>query len=282
MLEEPAVGGLVPRLPGRSQQAQRAEIGGVRPGARLAHQQPYGSRRNAECGHPVPLDHLPEPLRHRIIRRPIVQHNGPTEIVIADNLPRAHHPADVGDPPEAVVRLVVERQVDFLGRLRQGSGVGMHRALRPAGGSGGVEQERGRFGIHRQGGALLRLAGDEVVPPHVAARGPGDFPAPVAPDHHFLDHLLSAAFGQGALGQRLVRFLLQRDAPPAPLERVGGEQYLCARILQPHRHGAIAEAGKDRHGDQAQLETRVQDGDHFGDHGHIQSHPVSRHKIQPA
>ena len=61
-LEEPAVRTFVPRLAGRSQQPQRAEIESLRAGARLAHQQPYGGGRNAEGGDPMPLDHLPEPV----------------------------------------------------------------------------------------------------------------------------------------------------------------------------------------------------------------------------
>ena len=43
-LEEPAVGAFIPRLAGRAQQPQRAQVEAFRPGAGFAHQQPDGGR----------------------------------------------------------------------------------------------------------------------------------------------------------------------------------------------------------------------------------------------
>ena len=54
-----------------------------------------------------------------IIRRAVVQENRAAEEVIAQDAPRPHHPADIGEPEEAVVGLMVEGQPDFLARLGQ-------------------------------------------------------------------------------------------------------------------------------------------------------------------
>ncbi len=157
---------------------------------------------------------------------------------------------------------MIEYEVDFFGGLRQRAGVRVDGALGPAGGARCIEQQRRRFRIERQGFAPLRLARHEIVPPDIPAGGPWDVAALVAED----DHL----FHRAPLRQRLIGFGLQRAPPPAPLRKIGGEQHLGARILKTHRGGAISETGKDRHRDQAQLETCVQDYDHLRHHGHIQ------------
>ena len=143
-----------------------------------------------------------------------------------------------------------------------------------AGGSGRVEQQRGRFRIERRRRALFGLAGDEIVPPDVAPAFPRDVAALVAPDDDPLDRT--------ALGQRLIGFLLQRDRPPAALQEIGGEQHSGARILQPYGRCAVTEAGKDRHRNQAQLEAGVENHDDFRNHRHIERHAISRREIEGA
>src|SRR5436190_18620613 len=95
------------------------------------------------------LDHLPDPRGRWKIRRAIVDENSSTEVMVADDGPRPHHPADVGEPEEAIARLVIESQINFLAHLRKAAGMGVDRALRFARSAGGIEDECLAFGIHR-------------------------------------------------------------------------------------------------------------------------------------
>ena len=96
------------------------------------------------------LDRLQDPHGSGKIGRAVVHENGAAEQVVAQNAPRPHHPADVGEPEEAVVRAVVERQPDFLAHLRQASGMGVDGALGFARGARGVQNEGAGFRIERQ------------------------------------------------------------------------------------------------------------------------------------
>ena len=84
----------------------------------------------------------------RVIGRAVIQEDGAAEEVIAQDRPRAHHPADVGEPEEEVVVAMVEAEPDLLADLRQASGVGVHGALRFAGGARGVQDQAGRLRGH--------------------------------------------------------------------------------------------------------------------------------------
>ena len=137
---------------------------------------------------------------------------------------------------------VIEAQPDLLAHLGQAAGVRVHGALRLAGGSRRVEDECARLGIERESLRGGRLSLQKIVPGGCAQH-------------------------DGVTGER--RHLRgQRDAFAAPLQKVGGEEHPCARILQACRDGARPEAGENRHHGEPRLEAAVEDGENLRDHRH--------------
>ena len=55
-----------------------------------------------EVGDPVAGDERPQPIRARVVRRALVQDEPGAEQERAGDRPRAHHPAEVGEPEEGV------------------------------------------------------------------------------------------------------------------------------------------------------------------------------------
>jgi len=97
------------------------------------------------------LDEIPEPIGPGVVRRPFVDEERGAEHRCPGHRPGTHHPAHVGEPEEGVAGLQVEavRQVD--GRLDREATVHVQRTLRPAGGSGGVDDHERVVGVGRHG-----------------------------------------------------------------------------------------------------------------------------------
>ena len=93
------------------------------------------------------VDHRPEAVGFGVVGGAFVHEDGAAEGVIADQGPWAHHPADVGDPEEAVGGFQIEAEVEFLRALHLDAGVGVDDAFGLAGGSRRVEEHRLLAGI---------------------------------------------------------------------------------------------------------------------------------------
>ena len=101
VLEQPSPGLGVPRLAGRGEDPQPAEV--VRP-HRLDAVLDQGAdqgRRDAQDRDPVPLDHRPEPVGRGVVGHALGEDDRPPRGQAADQLPGAHDPAQVGDPEAA-------------------------------------------------------------------------------------------------------------------------------------------------------------------------------------
>src|SRR5262249_52665250 len=87
----------------------------------------------------------------------------------ADEFPRAHHPADIGDPKEDVLLLAIHVIGDFFGYLSQRTGMRMYAALRFAGGSRGVNDDGTVFGIESPGWEFILAGLKQVIKPKIAS-----------------------------------------------------------------------------------------------------------------
>src|SRR3954471_3273289 len=122
----------------------------------------------------MPFNHLPKPVRVGVVGSTVVKKNGSAKIMVPDDRPRAHHPADVRKPEESVVGLVIKGQVDLFTHLREATSVCMNRALWPSGSSRCVQNERQGLRIECFGLKLCGLTFHKLVPPKIALRTPGD------------------------------------------------------------------------------------------------------------
>ena len=77
----------------------------------------------------MPINHRPDPFGSRIVGGALGEHDGPPRGQAADDLPRAHDPAQVGHPEESVILLHVDLVRSFLGNLDQESAVYVDRPL---------------------------------------------------------------------------------------------------------------------------------------------------------
>src|SRR5579872_537391 len=93
------------------------------------------------------LDHLPQAVWPRIVRGTIIKEDCPAKVVGAQDHPRAHHPTDIRQPEEPIVRTVIEREPYLLGGLNERAGVSVNSALRLPGSAGRVKQHRRGFRI---------------------------------------------------------------------------------------------------------------------------------------
>ena len=82
-------------------------------------------------GHLVAGHQLPESIGSRIVGRPFVEHQLSAEQQRARDGPRAHHPAEVGEPEEAVARPEVEAVREVLRALDREAAVDVDGALWP-------------------------------------------------------------------------------------------------------------------------------------------------------
>ena len=113
----------------------------------VSHQRADERGRDAEHVDAVPLDERPEPVGTGIVGRAVVQHERAAVRERADDLPRPHDPADVGEPEQALARPEVDLERDLLGDLHEEAAVHVHRALGPAGRAARVRDEQRMFAV---------------------------------------------------------------------------------------------------------------------------------------
>ena len=176
----------------------------------------------------MPLHDRPDAPGVREIRRAVVQQDGRAQDQPTGDEPGSHHPAEIGEPPHEIARLEVEAVRQILRRLHGEAAVHVHRALRPAGRTGRVDDHVRIFGGHigecLSDGAPAR---HHVVPPHVALAR-----AHLAAEPPDDDDRTDARSVGGEVG-RLFHLHHLAAAP----ETVGGDEH--ARL-------AVAQAARDR------------------------------------
>ena len=125
-----------------AEDAQRRQV--VRAHRRVAvrHQRADQRRRHAEHVDAVALDERPQPVGVGEVGRAVVQHERAAVGERADDLPRAHDPADVGEPEQPLARAQVGLERDLFGDLHEEAAVHVHRALGPAGRAARVRDEQ--------------------------------------------------------------------------------------------------------------------------------------------
>ena len=169
VIPDPGFG--IDRLADRAEQAQALER---MPRWQLrapAHERANRGRRGVENVHAVLIDDGPEAVAIGEIGRALVhERSAAVGQRPVDDVGMPGDPADVGGAPVDVVLLDVEDVVMRGRRADQVAAGGVHDALGFAGGAAGVEDEEHVLGVHGLGGAFIGSAGDEFVPPEVAAR----------------------------------------------------------------------------------------------------------------
>ena len=85
---------------------------------------------------------VPEPVGPGIVGRAVVEHERAAVGERADDLPRSHDPADVGEPEQPLARAQVGLERDLFGDLHEEAAVHVHRALGPAGRAARVRDEQ--------------------------------------------------------------------------------------------------------------------------------------------
>ncbi|CAM5721014.1 hypothetical protein STENM223S_03407 [Streptomyces tendae] len=170
-------------------------------------------------------------------------------------------------PVHVGLRLEVEHRPVRVRRLGQVAAGGVQDALRLTRGARGVEDEQRVLGAERLRGVLAALPVDHVVPPHVAALGPGDVLAGAADDEDVL-HVVHP-------GDGLVHGRLQGGRLAAPVAAVGGDDDPRVRVL---------DAGGERVGRETAEDDRVRGADAgagqhrdggLRDHRHVDGDPVA-------
>ena len=160
----PPPGLRVDRLAHRAQQAQAAQVVAVGPGLAEAHQAADGGGRGVEDGDAVLLDHLPPAVGVGVVRRAFVHEAGrAVQQRRIDDVAVPGDPARVGGAPPAVFVLDVEDILQGGVGVDHVAAVGVHDALGPAGGAGGVQDEERVFGVHRLGVAHPWLAMGRLI-----------------------------------------------------------------------------------------------------------------------
>ncbi|MNZ76278.1 hypothetical protein D3C78_947790 [compost metagenome] len=214
------------------------------------------------------VDHLPEARGVRVVGHAFEhQAGGGVGQGAVDDIAVAGDPAHVSRAPVDIAFVVVEDVLVGHGRAQQVAAGGVQHALGFAGGARCVEDEQRVLGVHPLRRALLAGAVQGLVVPDVATLDPDDF-ALGALDHHHRGNI-------GAVLQRLVDVLLQRDVLATAHALVGGDhgaavgvEYAVAQGIggeaaEYHRvHGADACAGEHGVG-------------RLGDHRHVDADPIA-------
>ena len=127
------------------------------------------------------------------------------------------------------------------------------------------------------GSQVCRLAGEELVPPVIAAldhvealAGEGE----VAHDDHVAD--------AGGMSQGLVRGLFQRHGPSPSAGSVGGYQGPCPGVVQAVGDRPGSETGEQRQQDSPDAGRGEQGDDDLGRHRHVQADDVPLAQAQGA
>ena len=240
-------------------------------------QHPDRGGRGVEDVHPELLRDPPRPPAVGVVGHALVDHGGGAERQRSvDDVGVAGDPADVGHAPVHVVRVDVQVVPGRAGHVGQVAAGGVLAALGAAGGAAGVHQEQRRLGRH--GDRLDGLPGvpgkhfvDEEVPA-VDHRGLRLVLAGTAPPDQHLVHVVAflGRHGEGLVGLDLVVGHLA-----GPVVAVHGDQDVAARVGDAAPGGGAAEPAEHLRVDDAQPRAGQHGDRQFGDHGHVQRHPVA-------
>ena len=268
LLEVPHVGRGVPGLPGRAQYAQGGEVAPLHPLVPQADEEADGGGGDPEGGDLVALDDLPQAVGLGPVRRPLVDEVGPPVALDPDELPGAHHPADVGEPEEEVALPEVHGVADLFSHGGEAARVGVDRALGLSRRARGVEDEGARLGGKALGLGLLRLPRGELPPGDVASRLHGNGQAGARADHHL--------FHRGPQREGLVHRFLDRGLLSPPESPVRSEEEARPGVGQALGHSLGAEAREDGDRRHPRLEAGEHGHHRLGNHGHVDPREIAR------
>ena len=132
----------------------------------VRHEDADESRRDAEHGDAMALALAPEAVGRHGGESLTGDDRRPVDAA-ADHHSHRDHPAEVGDPVQAVALTDVGLERALLADLHEQAGSRVHHSLRAAGRARRVDEAVRVLGVERLALALTGLAGDEVVPTHV-------------------------------------------------------------------------------------------------------------------
>ena len=158
----------------------------------------------------------------------VVQHERSAVGEGADDLPRAHDPADVGEPEQPLAATQIGLERDFFGNLDGEAPVHVHRALGPAGGAARVRDEQRVLAVDGAGGEAVGAERAQRVERNVPAFGHRHIGAREARHHDNCVH------GVDLRDCRVGRLLHRHDLA-APGEAVGRHQRDGARVGEADR-----------------------------------------------
>ena len=151
---------------------------------------------------PMPLDDRPEPIRSGMVRDAVEEHERGADAQRAADGPRTHHPADVGEPEQAVLLADVEAVRHVLHRLDGKPAMDVHGALGPAGRPARVDDHERRIGIGIGDGRRLRST--RPASPRTCTSRPGRIgSARVTELRHHQDVLERRQLFRSLVGDRL-------------------------------------------------------------------------------
>ena len=129
------------------------------------------------------------------------------------------------------------------------------------------------LGVEGLRGVLGGLLVDGVGPPHVAALDPVHLGIVVGAAHH--EDLLDGFRRVVAGAQRLVDLSLQRRRLTAPVLAVGGDDEFGLGVVDAGAQGTRGEPGENHRVSQAEAGAGEHRDEGFGDHRHVDGHPVA-------
>ena len=192
----------------------------------------------------MPLDHRPEAIRSGMVGHAVEEHERRADAQRAADRPRTHHPADVGEPEQAVVLADVEAVRHVLHRLHGKPAMDVHGALGPAGRPARVDDHERRVGVGVGDGRPARST--RPASPRTRTSRP-------APHRRRSRHRAAAPRGcaraTAAAPQPHRRPPSCAIGAPAPCESVNNDQNLGVAVAQPGHDRSCAVAAEERHHD---------------------------------
>lgn len=224
--------------------------------------------RHVELRHLVLVDDVPVAREVGIRRRALKDDRRDAEQQRrVDDVRVARDPADVAAAKVAVAVVDVKDVLARGGGAEQVAARRMHDALGLASRTRRVEQEQGVLGVDGLGGDVGGPLVHLLVPPKVAAGGPGHVGAGALVDEHVAD--------VGALLEGVVDNLLCADELAAALALVGGDDDLAAGVDDAVAQRVGREASKDDRVDGADARAGQEGDEGLGDHGQVDGDRVA-------
>ncbi len=183
----------------------------------------------------------------------VVEEHRRAERERADDLPRPHDPAEVGDPMQDLARAQVHLVGDLLRDLHEEPAVDVQHALRAAGGAARVADEQRVLALQRLGVEAARRR------PSAISRATSRARPPAAPSPACRRTIVLPTDRTRARAPRTASII--GTARPFRGNASAVEQHLHAGILQAGRDGVRPEPAEDRHPDRPDLRA----GHHRGD-----------------